>query len=572
MSDIQDLLQSWISEDSSTSSTFNYYLINFKEYKHLVPGAYQYNGQQNKFTPLFGNIALDGMRYALNHSDIYDNDTIIIISSNLEQRSAYEGNVAYKQALIEVGARLQKAKEFAAQLQGSMQVFNTFDENFLVKKLKLERSKNFLLSIFIYKEEGCDPVKTINSFESTANLLQKSLLLDERLSENLEISYYKLGSSVVPRVFAFAPYTTEPTTNSLQTKLSHKSSYGCGAGQTLAEAKVKALAEAFERLTATNISWDVVSSSLELQGDQIDPSYIHTIPRNYKNADLTEFSSDKIIEWKKGYKQCDNSPCWVPIDLIYYPLDRNRLGRPPVFRTNSSGMAAHTDKNQAILSGLLELIERDALMVTWYAKREVNQIELEEIPLEIKDRYETLSQKGVNITFFDLTLDTVPVILCVVSSEKHKPYFTTGASADFNSLTAIAKAFNEAEFGFYSWRNVKSPILKPHEVFSTRHHAQFYFNKENWHELQWLVDANRIKYAPSKIELTTKDLFQRTNPIVVEMHDPTTGIPLWVVRVISNELLPITFGYGTEHYQHSRLKEFGLEWKRAYPSLPHFIA
>ena len=40
---------------------------------------------------------------------------------------------------------------------------------------------------------------------------------------------------------------------------------------------------------------------------------------------------------------------------------------------------------------------------------------------------------------------------------------------------------------------------------------------------------------------------------------------------MSQKLLPLTFGFGGEHYGHNRLKEIELNWGSEYPSLPHFI-
>ena len=55
----------------------------------------------------------------------------------------------------------------------------------------------------------------------------------------------------------------------------------------------------------------------------------------------------------------DNSPVWVPQPFVSLQ-DPHRTGVP-----NSSGLAAGPDPHAALLRGVQELIERDALMTTW---------------------------------------------------------------------------------------------------------------------------------------------------------------------------------------------------------------
>ena len=61
-------------------------------------------------------------------------------------------------------------------------------------------------------------------------------------------------------------------------------------------------------------------------------------------------------------------------------------------------------------------------------------------------------------------------------------------------------------------------------------------------------------------------------PIVVDITPQKHRCGLTVVRVLSEKLMPINFGYGTEHYGHPRVTELQLRWSWMYPAIPHFFA
>jgi hypothetical protein len=66
------------------------------------------------------------------------------------------------------------------------------------------------------------------------------------------------------------------------------------------------------------------------------------------------------------------------------------------------------------------------------------------------------------------------------------------------------------------------------------------------------------------------ELIRKFEPKVIDINKKR-DLGLYVVRVMSHKLIPITFGFGSEHYGHVRLKELDLSWSSEYPSLPHFI-
>ena len=68
---------------------------------------------------------------------------------------------------------------------------------------------------------------------------------------------------------------------------------------------------------------------------------------------------DPDCPYVEVFSLVDNSPVWVPQPFVSLQ-DPHRTGVP-----NSSGLAAGPDPHAALLRGVQELIERDALMTTW---------------------------------------------------------------------------------------------------------------------------------------------------------------------------------------------------------------
>ena len=106
------------------------------------------------------------------------------------------------------------------------------------------------------------------------------------------------------------------------------------------------------------------------------------------------------------------------------------------------------------------------------------------------------------------------------------------------------------------------------EIDSPESHGAFYLDRRNLAYADWLLKAGD---APVGMEEFKGDL-QCYDPIVVDITPKKPVCGLSVVRVLSEKLMPINFGYGNEHRGHSRMGMLSLRWSERYPSTPHFFA
>lgn len=341
-------------------------------------------------------------------------------------------------------------------------------------------------------------------------------------------------------------------------------------GTTSNEAVVKAMAEGFERYALELRRSDRMDCANDLNEPFLDPRV--TVPfasYQYKILKGIEpFDPKNKIDWVAGIRKISGERVWVPSDLVFYDNGTIPVGQKVFYQANSSGVAAHFNKQIAIETALYELIERDTFCVTWYGKRQVKAIPHRYFSSELRERISRWENFGYKVSLLDLTLDGPPVVLAVIWSHNKRLALCTGAGCRSTIIEATTRAFNEAEFMAMTWQGRKiKRQLKANEVHSTDDHGLFYMNPKNLIHVDWLLKSEEC-------DVITKDFigdFNCFDPIVVDITPKIENAGLSVIRVFSEKLMPINFGYGSEHRGHSRMDMLRCSWSAEYPSIPHFF-
>jgi ribosomal protein S12 methylthiotransferase accessory factor len=129
-------------------------------------------------------------------------------------------------------------------------------------------------------------------------------------------------------------------------------------------------------------------------------------------SDTEPFSPERPIPWVWGHSLRDRTAILVPEILTYY-YSEPEAGR--FVQESSNGCASGASLTEAILHGLLELVERDAFLLAWYGR-----VRLPEIDARTSRRPATrhlidrLALHGYRARFFDTRLAfPVPVVTAV---------------------------------------------------------------------------------------------------------------------------------------------------------------
>ncbi len=178
------------------------------------------------------------------------------------------------------------------------------------------------------------------------------------------------------------------------------------------------------------------------------------------------FTRDSEFSWVKGRRLISQEDIWIPLQLMllfYIPsIEEARIGY-----SSSSGMASHIDEALAIISGVMEIIERDALMLSWYSNIPLRRIEIDR-PLSSKKANRVFSHikslsGEVNFWLHDVGFPEFPSI----STTQRVPYYKkfayqTGAASGLNGEEALCQSL--LEYG-QSELQLKCAMLAPQRRF-----------------------------------------------------------------------------------------------------------
>jgi ribosomal protein S12 methylthiotransferase accessory factor YcaO len=149
--------------------------------------------------------------------------------------------------------------------------------------------------------------------------------------------------------------------------------------------------------------------------------------------------------------------------------------------SSSTGASIHNTPARALLSGILEIIERDAYLCHWYTARPPQQIS----PSHIKSYCYAACKAhelGVNLGVFLLSsaVPSVKVVLVTVYDPRQRfgnTGFCSGLAAAFSVEVAIVKALFELDRFVYLWHSLgvqatSVSLQRDHPMFRFYHYLQ----------------------------------------------------------------------------------------------------
>jgi ribosomal protein S12 methylthiotransferase accessory factor len=267
----------------------------------------------------------------------------------------------------------------------------------------------------------------------------------------------------------------------------------------------------------------------------------------------TEFTEDTPIAWFEGTDLTKGSPIYVPGQLISLGYSPGPDEVATCFYSSSSGCALSTSVGGALLAGLLECIERDAVMLRWYARLAPPMLDLD--PADLLGRPAPLQSRGLQIRFHDLTLDgEVPVVGVTCIERTGRPcFFILSAAAALDTLGAARKALIEAGQGrpFVKFlANVGEP-LREGDVFNDfDSNIRFFAEPSNAGFVEWFSENTQLstRYVPSAQDISDPaglfdlllDRCMGLTPIAFDMTTPELrGHGFFAVKVFVPELVPL---------------------------------
>lgn len=346
-----------------------------------------------------------------------------------------------------------------------------------------------------------------------------------------------------------------------------------GRAHSYAESELTAILEGLERycgLSPRGKRTVIQDSFCNLADQALNPIKTGIYSQEqYSQPDFPfePFDPDRPMNWVWGYSLLQERPILVPELLAYYSLGD---GGGFIYET-SNGCALGGSLEEAIFHGILEVVERDSFLITWYAKLPVPRLAPDsandqELILMLE---RLLAVTGYKVYLFNTTMENgIPSIWAVAKNTKSQEMnLICAAGAHVDPIRAAKSAIHE----------LSGMITPLNELFKERHgeyvqmlydsslvqqmedHPLLYGLPQAEERLGFLLDESRpersfeeeFEQKSGHLDLTedVKELlqvFRRLNLDVIAINQSspeTLRNGLYCVKVLIPGMLPMTFGH-----------------------------
>ena len=269
------------------------------------------------------------------------------------------------------------------------------------------------------------------------------------------------------------------------------------------ESRVVAIAEGAERYAGSHFNEAMIyASRRELDGAVLDPSRIPQCSASELSATgcpLRELDPDAPIRWMRGVDLVSGTAIWLPAIMVCYCL-RNPAPSERFWNRLSTGYAAHTDPVEALVRGVCEVIERDAIAVSWLQKLPLPVIADGVLSDETTGMLDWSRRHFIESYLFDATTDmAVPTVFCLqVAPHDERAAQIMGCATGRSIQSAAQHALLEActsRSSFYTDEDLPANFAD-FKVVSDG--ARYMAERARAGAFGFLVDGARDRVAPAR--------------------------------------------------------------------------
>ncbi len=348
---------------------------------------------------------------------------------------------------------------------------------------------------------------------------------------------------------------------------------GWGKGLTPATAMIGAAGEALERYAASlpdprRVIWARLDELPD--GEVADPRLFPL----YDAAQYARpgfpfppFDLQIAHPWVRGWRPATGAPAWIPAAFTFLDFT---YSRPQAFcGGTSNGLATGTRVADAAVRALLELVERDAVMAAWRTRSPGQAVTVDaawdEDLLGVLQGLERLGA-AVEVSLLPSACGYPVAMALAFGDGRDWPGVTLGLGADPDARLAIRQAVLElGQTGPYLRRLMRQGAAipeGPEAVCEMMDHAVFYFDPRraaafddlrgggpglSWRDL-WAGPPRTLEGCVGALEAAG---------VRVWLADVTSAdlamTPFRVVRAVSPDLQPISFGFGLDRASTTRI-------------------
>ncbi|MFD9306530.1 TOMM precursor leader peptide-binding protein [Streptomyces sp. NPDC060048] len=233
-----------------------------------------------------------------------------------------------------------------------------------------------------------------------------------------------------------------------------------GKGATATEARASALCEAAERYSAARQGDELVirDSLTGLGAEALHPNAYQLFDeRQYADRERWNARQSPFHRVSAPFDpaaETDWTPVWsltagthrlLPTSTLYFDTGAGGGPRDGLW-SDSNGNAAGGSLEDAVVQGVLELVERDAVALWWYNRLRLPGLDLDSFDEPwLASTRSALERAGHSVWALDLTSDLGIPVVAVVSRHREGPAeeFVYGFGAHFDPRLALRRALTE---------------------------------------------------------------------------------------------------------------------------------
>jgi ribosomal protein S12 methylthiotransferase accessory factor len=368
-----------------------------------------------------------------------------------------------------------------------------------------------------------------------------------------------------------------------------------GGGESFETALAATLGEAVERycMLFYDKSEMISASYRDVQDDAVHPDLLRLYSREQvenksDSVRLSYFTEDTRINWVWGYSLTHRKPRLVPATQVYLQYDLDE-GEESIGRKAATGLAAGCTIEEAILSGLYEVVERDAFSISWLHRKVGPRLRIDDPELQtaMVKRFHA-NHPGVDFRIYDITLDIpIPSVFAILRRPaEFGPVLCVSSVTRLKPRDVVRKALREVGQGLPYLRFLRhqlrdwEPAADHSDLLTFDHHCTLYVkHPEMVSEALSFTEGDTGEIALSEmpdrstgrvlgdIEVCLDMLRQIDKEvIVVDITTPDIrDIGLRVVRVLIPGLVPVHGNHNFPYLGVQRLYEIPerLAWERS---------
>jgi ribosomal protein S12 methylthiotransferase accessory factor len=358
-----------------------------------------------------------------------------------------------------------------------------------------------------------------------------------------------------------------------------------GKGMSESAAQTSAVGEAVERYSAGVWAPEELRycRRSELDERSIDPvDLVLFRPEQYPGLHYRPYTGDNRLGWIRGRSLSHGDFVWVPAIaalMSYLPV----LPEEYLFQTTSNGLAAGPTLAHAILSAALEVVERDAFLLTWLARLPVGRVPAAGHPdPDVRTIVETHARRGVSIELYRLGVGhSIPAFAAAAIEEgldAGGPAAVFGMGAAYDAADAARQAIIEvAQIRPALRRRMRTHegrerlerlVVDPHAVATIEDHDLLYASQHALPALGFLRNAPELvppwhdgsTEADPAVQLARlcDDLAEGLGGelVYVNLTSPElAALGLYTARAVIPGMQPIDFGWQERRLGGARLRD-----------------